>query len=69
MLFIKLVSYPLMIIIFTLIFQFGTRHYYYVWLVTTFLCLCATIIQLVIVPESANWLAEQDSPADIREAR
>ena len=57
-LFVKLLSYPMQIIIFTLIFQFGTRHYCYVWLVTTFLCFFVTIVQLIIIPESANWLAE-----------
>lgn len=57
-LFIKLLSYPIMIIFFTLIFQFGTRHYVYIWLVALLFCLAATIYQMFLVPESANFLVE-----------
>ena len=58
-LFFKLLSYPVLIIIFTLIFQFGTRHYVYVWIVILILSLIATIYQNFIIPESSNWLVEQ----------
>lgn len=57
-LFIKLLSYPILIIIYTLTFQFGTRHYQIVWYVTLVICLTATVYQMFVVPESANFLAE-----------
>lgn len=58
-LFFKLISMPILIIIFTLIYQFGTRHYRYVWIVAYSLCLAATVYEMIYVPESPNFLVEQ----------
>lgn len=57
-LFLKLLSYPVLVIIFTLCFQFGTRNYRYIVLISSLCMLIGTSYQVFFVPESANYLYE-----------
>lgn len=67
--FLRLMAYSTFIIIFTLIFQFGTRSYKtVVWtsLVITILC---TIYILIVVPESPQYLCERGKNDDYDNSR
>ena len=69
MLLIKLLSHPVFIIIFTLYFEFGSRHYFDIVLINIFISLFSVIYIMIMVPESPQYLVEQGTLNDFQEAR